>query len=103
MANNRIEPVAGIRTPQPGETVYRLNDDGGENIAPGHRLECVGQMALRCPDGTVAEAVKLYRQVPDEKFREDGLTDAEKALVDNIGNIFARKMKQYIDQKEETT
>ena len=100
MAENRIDPVAGIRTPQPCEPLYRLNDAGCEQIAPGHRLECVGQMALRRPDGTIGEAVKLYRQILETQVRKDGITDAEKAMVNNIGAIFARKMKQYIDQEE---
>ena len=52
----------------------------------------VGFTALRDPaSGGYLPAVPLYRKA------EDGAEEAEQGLIDDIGNLLARRMKAYVD------
>lgn len=67
-------------------------------LTAGEALVEVGVMGLRAPDGSFTENVKLYKIVPSGDINpKSGMTKGEEALCEDIGAIFAAKMKQYID------
>jgi hypothetical protein len=59
----------------------------------------IGVTALRDPvTGGFLPAIPLYVKVsPDEVNGKTGFTHAEEAALRDVGNIFADKMKQYIE------
>jgi hypothetical protein len=67
-------------------------------LAEGEALVQVGVMGLRAPDGSFTENVKLYKIVSSGEVNpKTGMTKGEEAVCEDIGAIFAAKMKQYID------
>lgn len=68
-------------------------------LKPNERLVCVGQTALRAPDGTPLPAVPLYKIVDAGEvcIETAMLTKGECGLYDDIAAVFGEKYKQYID------
>lgn len=67
-------------------------------LAAGEALVEVGVMGLRAPDGSFTENVKLYKIVSSGDVNpKTRMTAEEEGLCEDIGAIFAAKMKQYID------
>lgn len=67
-------------------------------LTAGEALVEVGVMGLRDPKGDFVENVKLYKIVSSGDVNpKTGMTQGEEALCEDIGAIFAAKMKQYID------
>jgi len=75
-----------------------------EILKPHERLVCVGQTALRAPDGAPLPAVPLYKIVDvgeaGEYDRRAVLTTGESGLYDDIAAVFGGKFKQYVDGVE---
>lgn len=76
-------------------------------LKENQRLVCVGQTALRAPDGTFLPAVPLYKIVCVDYADERGstpcteeLTKGESGLYDDIAAVFGEKFKQYVDGVE---
>lgn len=73
-------------------------------LKPNERLVCVGQTALRAPDGTFLPVVPLYRIVEagDVKYFSErpALTPGESGLYDDIAAVFGSKFKEYVDGLE---
>ena len=75
-------------------------------LKPHERLVCVGQTALRAPDGAPLPAVPLYRIVDageadaGEYDRKAVMTTGESGLYDDIAAVFGAKIKQYVDGVE---
>ncbi len=71
-----------------------VNDNG---LAEDERLVCIGQTALRGPDGTMLPAVKMYIKVKADAIdKETGMCEGEQKMVADIGGLFAEKMRDYI-------
>ena len=51
----------------------------------------IGVTALRGPDGGFLQTVPLYIKA------EDGAEEAEERLIQDIGHLFALRMKAYVD------
>ena len=70
-----------------------------KTLKPHEVLVCVGQTALRAPDGSFLPAVPLYRiaDVSEIHVDTDGLTVGESGLYDDIAAVFGEKFKQYVD------
>ena len=68
-------------------------------LKPNERIVCVGQTALRAPDGTPLPAVPLYKIVDVGEAHIDtaGLSVGESGLYDDIAAVFGGKFKEYID------
>ena len=68
-----------------------------ERLRENERLVCIGQTALRAPDGTPLKAVPMYIKVNASDVNpEDDMTDGERKLIADVGGLFAEKMKAYI-------
>ncbi|MCL2703865.1 MAG: hypothetical protein FWE91_09700 [Defluviitaleaceae bacterium] len=70
-------------------------------LKPHERLVCVGQTALRAPNGAPLPAVPLYKIVEagdaKEYDRKAVMTTGESGLYDDIAAVFGEKYKQYVD------
>ena len=72
-------------------------------LKPHERLVCVGQTALRAPDGTPLPAEPLYKivDVGDVgKYSHKVITTGESGLYDDIAAVFGGKFKEYVDGLE---
>jgi|GEM_PF-483801 len=72
-------------------------------LKANERLVCVGQTALRAPDGTPLPAVPLYKIVDASEVGAEcsgNLTTGESGLYDDIAAVFGQKFKQYVDGVE---
>ena len=74
-----------------------------QTLKKNERLVCVGQTALRAPDGKPLHAVPLYKVVDVKEAGElieadkTTLTTGESGLYDDIAAVFGDKYKQYVE------
>ena len=75
-------------------------------LKPKERLVCVGQTALRAPDGTPLPAVPLYKIVDISEVEEHKKSEpnppsvGESGLYEDIAAVFGEKFKAYVDGLE---
>lgn len=70
----------------------RRRTEGCVSMEQGEKYIQIGVTALRDPaTGEFLPAVPLYIKA------EDGAEEAEQGLIQDIGKLFAHRMKQYID------
>ena len=72
-----------------------------EKLKQNQRLVCVGQTALRGPDGTPLHAVPMYIVVDKSAVDpQSGLVQGEADAQDDIAAVLAPLFKQYMDGVE---
>jgi len=68
-------------------------------LKKNERLVCVGQTALRDPDGTPLQSVPMYIIVrADDVDHETNMSIGESGLIDNITEVLAGKFRQYVNE-----
>lgn len=67
-------------------------------LGADERLVCIGQTALRGPDGAPLPSVPLYIIVDKKSVDEEtGVSAGEDRLFSDIGGVIAREFNKYID------
>jgi len=67
-------------------------------LKENQRLVCVGQTALRAPDGTPLPAKPMYIITDDDTAgNAEDLTISESGLYDDLAAVLGSKFKQYAD------
>lgn len=71
-------------------------------LKDNEHLVCVGQTAMRAPDGSFYPSVPMYVIVGEEQVdKETGLSEGEEELNTDIAKVLALKFKQYVDGVKE--